>query len=56
MNIETAQTIVMIILMGVLPVLSLTGVVLSNKVKSISFLIFSFLLFVPSMIIVLSLV
>ena len=56
MNIETAQTIVLIILMGLLPILSLTGVILSHKTKSISFLIFSFLLFVPSIIIVLSLV
>ncbi len=56
MNIETAYIIVMVILMGLLPVLSLAGIILSHKTKSIGFLIFSFLLFVPSIIITLSII
>mgnify|MGYP003134573747 CR=1 FL=1 len=56
MNLETAYTIVMIILMGLLPILSLLGIILSHRIKSIRFLIFSFFLFVPSIIIILSII
>ena len=56
MNIETAQTIVMTILMGVLPLIGLLMVLVSFKAKSFFSIGFGFLLMAPSIIIILSLI
>tara|TARA_R100001594_G_scaffold138978_1_gene183009 strand:- start:292 stop:465 length:174 start_codon:yes stop_codon:yes gene_type:complete len=56
MNIETGQTIVHIILMGVLPLIGLLMALVSLKVKSFFNIGFGFLLMVPSIIIILSLI
>ena len=55
MNIETAQTIVYIILMGVLPLIGFLMVLVSFKAKSLFNMGFGFLLVAPSIIIILSL-
>ena len=56
MNIEIAQTIVMTILIGVLPLIGLLMALVSLKVKSFFNIGFGFLLMVPSIIIILSLI
>ena len=56
MNIEMAQTIVMTILMGVLPLIGLLMVLVSFKAKSFFSIGFGFLLMAPSIIIILSLI
>lgn len=56
MNIEIAQTIVMTILMGVLPLIGLLMVLVSFKAKSFFSIGFGFLLMAPSIIIILSLI
>ena len=56
MNIEITQTIVYTILMGVMPVLSALISFLGFKVNDSKFTLFGFLLLMPSIIIVLSLV
>ena len=56
MNIEIVQSIVYIILMGVMPLMSLVLTGLSIKLNDSKVALFGFLLLMPSMIIVLSLV
>ena len=56
MNIEIAQSIVYIVLMGVMPLMSLVLTGLSIRLNDGKVALFGFLLLMPSMIIVLSLV
>ncbi len=54
MNIEIAQSIVYIVLMGVMPLMSLVLTGLSIRLNDGKVALFGFLLLMPSMIIVLS--
>ena len=56
MNTEIANAIVYIVLMGLMPLLSLVLMGLSVRLKNNGLCLFGFLLLMPSMIIVLSLV
>ena len=56
MSIEITQTIVYTILMGIMPVLSALISFLGFKVNDTKFTLFGFLLIMPSMIIILSLI
>ena len=56
MNIEIAYNIVVIILMGVLPILSLIIGFLGLRLNNSKVILFGFLLLTPSIIIILSLV
>ena len=56
MNIDIAQSIVYIVLMGVMPLMSLILTGLSIRLNDGKVALFSFMLLMPSLIIVLSLV
>ena len=56
MNIDIAQSIVYIVLMGVMPLISLVLTGLSIRLNDGKVALFGFMLLVPSLIIVLSLV